>query len=63
MNFGKRFLDLPRISLFRRKNMASIYRRDPYQWQVLIRRKGYPTLAKIFETKTEAEAWSKTTDS
>ena len=43
--------------------MASIYRRGPYQWQVLIRRKGYPTQAKVFETKAEAEAWSKTTES
>ena len=43
--------------------MASIYRRGPYQWQVLIRRKGYPTQAKVFETKAEAEAWSKSTES
>ena len=43
--------------------MASIYRRGPYQWQVLIRRKGYPTQAKVLETKAEAEAWSKTTES
>ena len=43
--------------------MASIYRRGPYQWQVLIRRKGYPTQAKVFETKAEAEVWSKTTES
>ena len=43
--------------------MASIYRRGPFQWQVLIRRKGYPTQAKVFETKAEAEAWSKITES
>ncbi len=43
--------------------MASIYRRGPCQWQVLIRRKGYPTQAKVFETKAEAEAWSKTIES
>ena len=43
--------------------MASIYRRGPYQWQVLIRRKGYPTQTKVFEKKAEAEAWSKTTES
>ena len=43
--------------------MASIYRRGPYQWQVLIRRKGYPTQARVFETKAEAEDWAKTTES
>ena len=43
--------------------MASIYRRGPYQWQVLIRRKGYPIQTKVFEKKAEAEAWSKTIES
>lgn len=38
--------------------MASIYKRGPYQWQVLIRRKGYPSQSKVFETKPEAEAWA-----
>ncbi len=40
--------------------MASIYKRGPYQWQALIRRKGFETQAKVFNTKAEAENWSAT---
>lgn len=43
--------------------MASIYKRGPYQWQVLIRRKGFPSQAKVFETKSEAETWAATIES
>ena len=43
--------------------MASIYKRGPYQWQVLIRRKGFETQAKVFNTKAEAESWAKVTES
>lgn len=39
--------------------MAAIQHRGPSQYQVLIRRKGYPTLTRTFETKKEAEAWAK----
>ena len=63
MNSGKRILRSPKNFSFPEKIMASIYRRGPCQWQVLIRRKGYPTQAKVFETKAEAEAWSKTIES
>lgn len=38
--------------------MASIYKRGPYQWQALIRRKGFETQARVFNTKAEAEAWA-----
>jgi len=43
--------------------MASLYKRGPYQWQVLIRRKGFPSQAKVFETKSEAETWAATVES
>ena len=43
--------------------MASIYKRAPYQWQALIRRKGFETQAKVFNTKAEAETWAKVTES
>jgi len=38
--------------------MASIYKRGPYQWQALIRRKGQPTQAKVFESESEAKDWA-----
>ncbi|MBT4934311.1 MAG: site-specific integrase [Rhodospirillaceae bacterium] len=37
--------------------MATIMKRGPYQWQAKVRRRGYPSQAKTFETKREAEAW------
>jgi hypothetical protein len=43
--------------------MASIYKRGPYQWQVLIRRKSFETQARVFNTKAEAEAWAQVTES
>ncbi|MHB1606228.1 MAG: site-specific integrase [Leptospirales bacterium] len=43
--------------------MASIYKRAPYQWQALIRRKGFETQARVFNTKAEAEAWAQVTES
>ena len=43
--------------------MADIRKRGPYQWQVRIRRKGYSTQEKTFNTKAEAEAWAATTES
>ena len=38
--------------------MASIIKRGPFQYQVQIRRKGYPTQQRTFETKRDAEAWA-----
>ena len=43
--------------------MASIYKRGPYQWQVLIRRKGFETQARVFNPKVEAESWANVTES
>ncbi len=39
--------------------MATFRKRGPYQWEVRIRKKGYPTTCKTFETKADAEAWAK----
>jgi hypothetical protein len=38
--------------------VASISKRGQYQFQVQIRRKGYPTQQSTFETRKEAEAWA-----
>ena len=38
--------------------MASITKRGPYQFQAQIRRRGYPTQQRTFETKRDAEAWA-----
>lgn len=38
--------------------MASFVKRGAYQFQALIRRKGYPTQTKTFETLREAKAWA-----
>ena len=43
--------------------MASITRRGPFQFQAIVRRKGYPTQTKTFETRNEAEAWSRSIES
>jgi len=37
---------------------ASIRKRGPYQWEVRIRRKGYPTQSATFEKKSDAETWA-----
>ena len=42
--------------------MATIRKRNPYQWEVRIRKRGYPTTCKTFETKAEADAWAKETE-
>ncbi|MCD6527291.1 MAG: site-specific integrase [Desulfuromonas sp.] len=43
--------------------MASIRKRGPYQWQVKIRRKGYPVQSKTFETEDDAKKWSRLIES
>lgn len=43
--------------------MASVTKRGPFQYQVQVRRKGYPKVQKTFETKKEAEAWAVTVES
>ncbi len=39
--------------------MAAIYKRGPGHWQVLVRRKGYPTQSKSFKKRLDAEAWAR----
>ena len=43
--------------------MASIRKRGDRQWEARIRRKGYPVTCKTFDTKFEAEAWSRDVES
>ncbi|SHJ48785.1 Site-specific recombinase XerC [Malonomonas rubra DSM 5091] len=43
--------------------MASILKRGQYQWQVRIRKKGWPTQTKTFETKEEAARWARKMES
>ncbi len=43
--------------------MASIARRGNLQWRARIRIKGYPVQTRTFETRTDAEAWAKITES
>lgn len=42
--------------------MASIINRGPFQYQAIIRRKGYPSVTKTFESKRDAEDWAKVTE-
>ena len=39
--------------------MAAIYKRGPGHWQVLVRRKGYPTQSKSFKRRLDADAWAR----
>ena len=43
--------------------MASIARRGNLQWRVRVRIKGYPVQTRTFETRNDAEAWAKITES
>lgn len=43
--------------------MASITRRGSYQYQATVRRKGYPTQSKTFETRKDAEKWARDVES
>ncbi len=38
--------------------MATIRKRGPSQWQVQVRRKGWPLQSKTFNTQTEAKTWA-----
>ncbi|MGD9758765.1 MAG: site-specific integrase [Comamonas sp.] len=42
--------------------MASIINRGPFQYQAIIRRRGYPSVTKTFESKRDAEDWTKVTE-
>lgn len=39
--------------------MATISKRGDYQFQAIIRRKGYPSQTKTFETRADAERWAR----
>lgn len=43
--------------------MATITKRGPYQWRAQVRKRGFPEQSKTFETKAEAEAWSRMIES
>lgn len=43
--------------------MATFRKRGPGQWEVQIRRRGYPAQSKTFDSKTEAEAWAQMIES
>ena len=39
--------------------MASISKRGDYQYQVIVRRKGYPSQTRTFETRAQAQEWAR----
>lgn len=43
--------------------MATIRKKGDYQWHVQIRRKGFPSQTKTFETKAAAEEWARDIES
>lgn len=43
--------------------MATINKRGPFQFQAIIRRKGYPSQTKTFESRSDAEAWVRSIES
>ena len=43
--------------------MATINSRGAYQYQPIVRRKGYPTQTKTFEKKQDAKDWASTVES
>lgn len=43
--------------------MATIRKRGAYQWEAQIRKRGFPPQSKTFNTKSEAEAWSRHVES
>jgi integrase len=49
--------------LKKEKPMVSIRKRGPYQWEARIRKKGRPLTCKTFESRAEAEKWSKEIES
>ncbi|WP_313113008.1 tyrosine-type recombinase/integrase [Pseudescherichia sp.] len=43
--------------------MATLRKRGNYQWEAQIRKRGFPSQTKTFNTKVEAEAWAKMIES
>lgn len=42
--------------------MATISKRGDYQWQVKVRRKGYPDQSRTFDSKAEADKWARSVE-
>lgn len=38
--------------------MATVRKRGEYQWQAIVKRKGFPSQSKTFETRKDAEDWA-----
>jgi len=49
----------PETVIFPEALMATITKRGDLQWQVKIRRKGFPLQSRTFNTKTEGETWAR----
>ena len=43
--------------------MATIRKRGQFQWQVQVRRKGFPTATKTFDTRVDGEKWARSIES
>lgn len=43
--------------------MATINKRGPYQYQAIVRRKGYPCQIKTLESRQDAETWARSIES
>ena len=39
--------------------MATFRKRDPYQWQAMVRKKGQPLQTRTSETRAQAEQWAR----
>lgn len=46
----------------RKRSVATIVKTPSGSWKVLIRKRGWPTVAKTFRTKRDAEDWSRRTE-
>lgn len=42
--------------------VATFRKRGPYQWQAQVRKKGYPSQTKTFDTKAAAQTWARATE-
>lgn len=43
--------------------MASFRKRGDYQWEVRVRRRGYPLVSKTFTKRADAKSWAATIES
>jgi len=50
------------MNFIERPCMAAIWKRGKY-WRAAVRREGYPAVTKTFDTKGQAEAWARRTES